>query len=271
MSPPRDEPLRNRLLAGIPEGELRRLRPHLRRVQLAHGEVLIDPNQAIEHVWFPEDCMVSMLSLTSDGGAVEVATVGCEGMVGVPVFLGASTMVGQAFAQSPGAAFKLPARVLRDEVRRGGALTGLLGRYTHSLLTLIAQCAACNLKHTVQQRCARWLLMTHDRVEGDSFALTHLFLSQMLGVRRATVTEAAGALQKAGLVEYGRGEMTVVDRVGLERASCECYHIIAAEFARHLDGTHAPSPLDGVQVSEHGRTITGDGAPAGTGTGDVWD
>jgi hypothetical protein len=146
-------------------------------------------------------------------------------------------------------------------VRRGGALSRLLGRYTQALFTLVAQSSACNRKHTVDQRCARWLLMTHDRVVGDTFELTQLFLSQMLGVRRATVTEAAGQLQARGLIEYTRGRMTIVDRPGLEAAACACYGIIRAEFARMLDGVELPSALDGVHASEAGLTTAGDGAP----------
>ncbi|HEU4561941.1 MAG TPA: Crp/Fnr family transcriptional regulator [Longimicrobium sp.] len=202
-----------------------------------------------------------MLGLMDDGSAVETATIGNEGLVGVPVFLGAMQMAGQAFAQVPGEAYRLPAGALREEVRRGSALATLLGRYTQALFTLVAQSSACNRKHAVEQRCARWLLMTHDRVPGDTFELTQHFLSQMLGVRRATVNEAAAALQERGLIDYTRGRITIIDRAGLEAAACACYAIIRNEFARMLEGRETPSPLDGVQVSEGGSSTAGDGAP----------
>jgi CRP-like cAMP-binding protein len=222
---------------------------------------VFEPNRVMEHVYFPEDGVISIVGLMEDGSAVETATVGNEGMVGVPVFLGAMQMAGQGFAQVPGSAWRLPAGALREEVRRGGALSRLLGRYTQALFTLVAQSSACNRKHTVEQRCARWLLMTHDRVAGDNFELTQLFLSQMLGVRRATVTEAAGELQARGLIEYTRGRMAIVDRAGLEAAACPCYGIIRAEFARMLDGVELPSALDQVHASEGGMSTAGDGAP----------
>ncbi|HEX2189236.1 MAG TPA: Crp/Fnr family transcriptional regulator [Longimicrobiaceae bacterium] len=254
---------RNRILAALPDDEWERIRGRLERVELAIREVVFEPNRAIEHVHFPEDAVISILSLMEDGSAVEVATVGYEGMAGVPVFLGAMQMAAQAFAQVPGVAYRMPSAALREELRRGGALPELLGRYTQALFTLVAQSSACNRKHPVEKRCARWLLMTHDRVPGDTFELTHHFLSQMLGVRRATVSEAAAALQGRGLIEYSRGRLGIVDRAGLEAAACICYAVIRGEFARLLDGGEAPDPLLGVTVSEAGRTTAGDGAPGG--------
>lgn len=254
---------RNRILAALPANELERLGSQLELVELELKEVLIDPNREIGDVYFVEDGLVSILGVMSDGSAVETATVGHEGMVGLPVFLGAASMAAQAFAQVPGRAYRLSASALREEIGRGGALAALLGRYTQALFTLVAQSSACNRLHPVEQRCARWLLMTHDRVGRDTFELTHLFLSQMLGVRRATVTEAAGELQRRGLIDYTRGRITVVDRPGLERAACECYGVISAEFARLLDGGggHTASPLDGVSISEDGKSTAGEGVP----------
>lgn len=254
--------LRNRILAALPPDELERLRDRMELLPMSVRQVVFEANRVMEHVYFPEDLVTSIVGLMEDGSAVETATVGNEGMVGVPVFLGAMQMAGQGFVQVSGSAWRLPAGVLREEVRRGGALSRLLGRYTQALFTLVAQSSACNRKHTVEQRCARWLLMTHDRVQADTFDLTQLFLSQMLGVRRATVTEAAGALQARGLIEYTRGRMTIVDRAGLEAASCPCYGIIRAEFARMLDGVELPSALDAVQASQGGMSTAGDGAPA---------
>jgi CRP-like cAMP-binding protein len=252
---------RNRILEALPAEDRERLEGSLERQSLAMRRVVIEPNQPIEEVWFPVDAVVSILGLLEDGSGIETATVGCEGMVGVPVYLGAMQMAGQAFAQVPGDAWRMSAEALREEVRRGGALPRLLGRYTQALFTLVAQSSACNRKHTLEQRCARWLLLTHDRVPGDTFDLTQLFLSQMLGVRRATVSEAATALQGRGLIEYTRGRLTVLDRPGLERASCGCYGIIRAEFGRMLDGLDLPSALDDMQVSEGGLSTAGDGAP----------
>ena len=254
---------RNRILSSLPADERERVEGKLERVPLELRRVLFEPNQPIHDVWFPVDAVVSIVGVMDDGSAIETATVGCEGMVGVPVFLGAGQMAGQAFAQVSGDAWRMSAAALRDEVRRGGVLPRLLGRYTQALFTLVAQSSACNRKHSVEQRCARWLLLTHDRVPGDTFDLTQLFLSQMLGVRRATVSEAATGLQARGLIEYSRGRMTVLDRPGLEEAACGCYGIIRAEFGRMLDGMDLPSALDGVQVSEAGFTTVGDGSPDG--------
>ena len=252
---------RNRILAALPPEDLDRLRGRMELVDLDLRQVVFEPDRVIEHVYFPEDAVVSILGVMDDGSAVETATTGNDGMVGVPVFLGAMQMAGQAFAQIPGRAWRLPAGALREEVRRGGALAELLGRYTQALFTLVAQSSACNRKHPVEQRCARWLLMTHDRVEGDTFELTHLFLSQMLGVRRATVTEVAAELQRRGLIEYTRGRVRIVDRAGLEAAACVCYEIIRAEFARMLHPVGHPGPLAGIRFSEAGRSTAGDGAP----------
>lgn len=256
-----EAPPRNRILAALPADELRRLMEGMERVPLELRQVIISPNQTIEHVYFLEDGVVSVLALMEDGSAIETATVGNEGMTGVPAYLGDMRTSSHAFVQVSGSAWRLPAATLVEEVQRGGTLSRLLGRYTQALYTQVGQSSACNRKHGVEQRCARWLLMTHDRVEGDSFDLTQLFLSQMLGVRRATVSEAATALQARGLIEYTRGRITVLDRAGLEATACVCYAVIRAEFARMMDGVDVPSPLDGVPVAEDGKTIAGDGTP----------
>jgi CRP-like cAMP-binding protein len=266
-------PPRNRLLAALPREEWDRIRPRAERVRLELREVLFEPNRPMSHVYFPEDGIVSILGLMDDGSAVETGTVGNEGMVGVPVFLGAMQMAGQAFAQIPGDAWRMPAAALREEVRRGSPLASLVGRYTQALFTLVAQSSACNRMHPVEQRCARWLLLTHDRVGGDTFELTQLFLSQMLGVRRATVNEAATALQERGLIEYRRGRITIVDRPALEAAACACYAIIRAEFTRMLEFREVADPLAGLDVSQNGLSTAGDGAPvdADDDAGDVPD
>jgi CRP-like cAMP-binding protein len=169
-----------------------------------------------------------------DGRIAEVGTIGNEGMAGLPVFLGAETTPTLAFQQVPGEALRMRVDAFREEVRNDGALTRVLHRYTQALLTQVAQAAACNRLHSIGQRCACWLLMTQDRVGTDEFELTHEFLGQMLGVRRATVTEVAGTLQEAGLITYSRGKITVLDCQGLEAASCECYQVIREEFNRLL-------------------------------------
>lgn len=252
---------RNRILASLPAEEWARLREMMEFVPLEIRHTVFEPNQPIENVYFVEHGVVSILGLLDDGSAVETATVGHEGMAGIPVFLGAMQMSGQAFAQVPGDAWRMPSAALREEVRRRTPLADLLGRYTQALFTLVAQSSACNRRHGIEERCARWLLMTHDRVGQDTFELTQLFLSQMLGVRRATVSEAAAGLQERGLIEYRRGVITVLDREGLERASCGCYRIIAAEFERMLEGRVVRTALDEMLSSEDGRTIAGPGMP----------
>ena len=260
--------VRNRVLAALPTEELDRLAPHLERLEPELRAVLLDVDRPIAHVYFPEGMVVSVLSVMADGTAVETATVGREGMLGLPVFLGTDQMSAQAFCQVPGPALRMPADAFRRIVAESPALTLSLHRYTQALFTLVAQGSACNRLHTMPERCARWLLHTHDRVERDEFPLTHHFLSQMLGVRRATVTEAMGALQQAGAVDYQMGRVRVRDRGALERAACECYTIIAREFDRLLVPPGAPprrvpSALRDVATEEAGRTVLRDGAPRG--------
>jgi CRP-like cAMP-binding protein len=252
---------RNRILAALPGNELERIQPFLQPMEMELRQVMIDPNRPIDHVYFVEEGVVSILGVMEDGTAVETATIGQEGMVGLPVFLGTDRMAAQAFTQVSGRALRMPAQALREELARGGALPGLLGRYTQALITLVAQNSACNRVHTTEQRCARWLLLTADRAGRATFDLTHAFLSQMLGVRRATVTEIAGALQQRGLIDYSRGHITIRDRAGLEATSCECYRVILSEFDRLLGAGTIPSPLDDVQVSQDGMSTLGDGAP----------
>jgi CRP-like cAMP-binding protein len=253
--------LRNHLLKALPTAELARFAPALERVCMESRQLAFDVDVPIQHVYFPESCVISVVAVTTDGSAVETATVGWEGMVGLPVFLGVESTPAQAFCQIPGEALRLDSGMLQREVARGGELRAILNRYTQAHFTQVAQASACNRVHTMRQRCARWLLQTHDRVGSDEFPLTQRFLSQMLGVRRATVTEAARSLQQVGLITYVHGRVTVRDRRGLERVSCECYAIIRREFERLLDGRVSPSSLDGVRVSEAGRSVVGDGVP----------
>lgn len=224
----------NRILDRLPDHERARLASEVEPVEYDAHEVLWEPTQPIEAVYFPLNGVVSVVNVLEDGPIVEVATVGNEGFVGLPVFLGSSSMNGRAFYQISGSALQMSSTSFRRVVANGGSLHSLLQLYTQALMAQIAQTAACNRVHPIEERCARWLLQTHDRVEGDEFDLTHEFLAQMLGVRRASVSVAAGMLQRAGLIRYSRGHMTIADRTGLEEASCECYRIVTDEYERLL-------------------------------------
>ena len=233
MAPPKF-PTGNRLLDSLPRADIERLRPHLEAVSVELMHVIYEPDRPITHVYFPAGCVISLVIYMDDGAAVEMATVGREGMVGLPIFLGADTMPSRAFGQVPGPALKITAAALTEEIERNGPLVRLLNRYTLALFNQVAQTTACNRVHLVEQRCARWLLQTHDRVGSDQFLLTQEFLAQMLGVRRPGVSAAAALLQKAGLIRYARGRITILDRPGLEAAACECYGVIKREFDRLL-------------------------------------
>ncbi|MFL5575571.1 MAG: Crp/Fnr family transcriptional regulator [Gemmatimonadaceae bacterium] len=225
----------NRIITALPAETRERLAPHLELVSLRVRDPLHDARGPVEHVYFPLNAVVSLVSDIDDGVTVELATLGNEGMVGIAVFLAGETMPYRAFTQVPGATLRLPARVLVAEMARDQELGDVLKRYTQALLVQVAQTAACNRIHRVEERCARWLLMTHDRVgRAEQFPLTQEFLAQMLGVRRATVTVAAGMLQRAGLIRYTRGKITVVDRPRLEAASCGCYRVVRDETDRLL-------------------------------------
>ena len=229
-----DELAGNRLLATLPGDELIQLRPHLERVQLDLRDVLYEQGVPMRHVYFPETAVVSFTNTMREGGTVEVGTAGREGMVGLAAFLGDDSSFVRAIAQVPGAALRMDVAAFVRVARAPNALHRLLLRYTEAFLAQVAQTAACNAAHLVEQRCARWLLMTHDRVNGDEFPMTHEFLALMLGVRRAGVTLAMCGLQEAQLVSYTRGRVAITDRVGLERASCECYCTVRGHFERLL-------------------------------------
>jgi CRP-like cAMP-binding protein len=204
--------------------------PELEPVSMTLKQVFYQPNGDIPYVYFPLSTVASLVVKMQDGQIVEVATVGNEGMVGLPVFLGARTFSGQAFTQVAGEAVRMPSTLFRSEVGRLSSLHEVLHHYTQALFTQISQSAACNRLHSVDQRCARWLLMTEDRVGAEQFPLTQEFLSQMLGVRRAGVSEVASRLQREGLIQYSRGIIKVVNRPGLEAAACECYAIVKQAY-----------------------------------------
>jgi CRP-like cAMP-binding protein len=224
----------NRLLAALPPEDAAWLAPRLERVVLEVGHVLAAPGEPFAHVYFPETAIASVVNRMADGAGVEVGTIGNEGMVGVAAYLDAEASEAETFIQLPGPALRVPAAVITEAAARPG-VRRLFNRYTQAFLTQVAQGAACNRLHHLEARCARWLLMTHDRVGGaDGFPLKQEFLALMLGVRRTGVTLAAGALQDAGLIRYRRGGIRVLDRAGLEAASCECYGIVRRTFDRLL-------------------------------------
>ncbi len=231
----------NHLLATLPRASLERILPDLHLRPLKMRQVLQPRGEAFDHVVFPLLGVASMISMGDSGDSVEVATIGCEGMVGLPLFLGGLVAAVDVFVQVPGEGLHLAAAAFRAHVKRESALSRTLLLYTQALLTQVAQGAACNCHHPVEARCARWLLQTHDRVNGDTFPLTQDFLGLMLGVRRASVTTTAGALQARKLIRYSRGVITVLDREGLEAASCECYRLINREFDRLLGMTRRHS------------------------------
>ena len=234
MSPPangnRDEPARNFILGALPGDEYRELSDLLEPVEVETRQLIYDSGKPIRHVYFPTTTVTSMVSHIQDEVAVEVATVGREGMVGLPVFLGVTASPNTVFAQIAGAALRLSADDLRTVLVGDGALHRQLHRYVQAMMVQLSQNVACNRLHTTEERAARWLLMTADRVGSTRFSLTQEFLAQMLGVRRATVSLTAGLLHNAGLISYRRGAITIDDRDGLEEAACECYDIVHAEF-----------------------------------------
>ncbi len=232
MSDPDQTPIENRLLAALPHEAYLSLLPNLECVPLLFEQVLYQSGETIKYVYFPNHGVISLLTILSDSTKGEVGLVGNEGMSGLPIFLGVDTTPLEAFVQIPGDAMRMEVGIFKESVKHGGPLHDLLQRYTYSLMFQTSQIAACNCYHEVAERCCRWLLMSHDRANSDSFPITHKFLSRMLGVRRASVTVVANKLQQAGLISYHRGQMTILDRLGLEKASCECYGLIKSEFDR---------------------------------------
>jgi CRP-like cAMP-binding protein len=225
---------RNRLLGALGGDELNEILPLLESVPLVDGMPIYEPHEPISHVYFPISGIISMVSEMREG-TVEVGTVGREGMTGLPLVLRATTMPSRAFVQVPGHAYRMSGTDLFTVLRQSTRVERLVYRYVLALFDQTAQHAACNRLHALEERCARWLLMTHDRVDGDVLLLKQQFLAEMLGVHRPAVTLAAGALQKAGVIRYTRGKVTVLDRKALEEASCECYTIISRRAADLLD------------------------------------
>ena len=224
----------NRLLAALPPEEERQLLPELERVTLSAHMVLHEPGVPIAYVYFPVDCVVSLLTVTEDGTAAEAATVCGEGVVGLPVFPGSGAAFGRAVCQVPGEALRMEAEAFRAALERGGALSWLVQRYAGRLLAQVMQTAACNRLHRVEQRAARWLLQIRDCIDADQFPLTQEALATMLSVQRPTVTQVAGMLRRAGAIDYHRGRVTILDRAALEAVACGCLRVMRE---RLLDGS----------------------------------
>ncbi len=228
------DPRQNCLLAAIPEEEYARLLPNLELVTMPLGAVLYESGSELRHVYFPTTAIVSLLYVMLDGASAEIAVVGKEGILGVALFMGGETMPNRAVVQSAGHAYRLKGQLLKQEFNRAGELQHLLLRYTQALLTQMAQTAVCNRHHSLDQQLCRWLLLSLERLPSNELVMTQELIGNMLGVRREGVTEAAGNLQKAGLIKYQRGHITVLDLAGLEARACECYGVVKKEFDRLL-------------------------------------
>jgi CRP-like cAMP-binding protein len=227
-------PQHNHLLAALSDAERERIFPHLQLVSMPLGKVLYEPGESLRHVYFPADCIVSLLYVMENGSSAEISVVGNEGLVGIALFMGGETTPSRAIVQSAGHAYRLIGQRLKDEFHRSGAMQLLMLRYTQALITQMAQTAVCNRHHSVDQQLCRWLLLSLDRLESSRLTMTQELIANMLGVRREGVTEAAGKLQKAGVIKYSRGEITVLDRPKLEAMCCECYAVVKKESDRLL-------------------------------------
>lgn len=225
-------PVKNRILASLSTRDYNRVLELLTPVSLALGDTVYNTEERIEEVYFVNEGVVSLVTNLKDGGSIEVGLVGNDGMVGLPIVLGDEISPSHAIVQIADGAMRMKASDLRAELKRNGKLLALLLRSALVMLKQVSQTAACNGSHTIEQRLARWLLMCHDRVEGDELRLTQEFIAQMLGTRRSGVSESAVHLQSNNLISYSRGNITIIDRVGLENFACECYAIVRAEFDR---------------------------------------
>jgi len=234
LEPQIPHPAENHILAALPVAERERLFPHLERVQMPLGRVVYESGDALRHVYFPTDSIVSLLYVLEDGASAEIAVVGNEGAIGVALFMGGETTPSRAIVQSAGFAYRLTGTRIKEEFGRHGQMLHVLLRYTQSLITQMSQTAVCNRHHSVNQQLCRWLLLSLDRLPSNKLTMTQELIANMLGVRREGVTEAAGKLQKLGVIDYSRGEITVLDRDKLETLSCECYAVVKQETDRLL-------------------------------------
>nr|WP_240783559.1 Crp/Fnr family transcriptional regulator [Stenotrophobium rhamnosiphilum] len=232
-------PLQNHLLAALPANEFRQLASHLEQVPMRLGEVLCESGSPMQHAYFPTTSIVSLQYVMENGAAAEIAGVGNEGMLGISLFMGGLTTPSRALVQTGGIGYRLPVKVLLEQFHRDGPIARLLLRYTQALITQIAQTGACNRHHSMEQQLCRWLLLTLDRMPTNDLVMTQELIASMLGVRRESVTEAAGNLKHKGVISYRRGHITVLDRAGLNSHVCECYVVVKTEFNRLLpDAPH---------------------------------
>lgn len=227
-------PRENHLLAVLGPAEYQRWAPHLEQVEMPLGQVLYESGSTMRHLYFPVTAIVSLLYVMEDGGSAEIAVIGNEGVVGISLFMGGDSTPSRGVVQSAGVGYRLQARILKDEFDRAGPVQHLLLRYTQALITQMAQTAVCNRHHSLDQQLCRWLLLSLDRLSGNELVMTQELIANMLGVRREGVTEAALKLQAAGLIRYARGHITVLDRAGLEKRTCECYAVVRKEYDRLL-------------------------------------
>ena len=233
-TPQTPKPEQNHLLAALPPEVRDRLFPQLELVSLPLGKVLYESGDALRHVYFPTDSIVSLLYVMEDGASAEISVVGNEGLIGVALFMGGESTPSRAIVQSAGSAYRLLGQSLKDEFNRHGALLLLMLRYTQSLITQMAQTAVCNRHHHIDQQLCRWLLLSLDRLPTNRLTMTQELIANMLGVRREGVTEAAGKLQALGAIRYSRGVVTVLDRARIEKLCCECYAVVKTETDRLL-------------------------------------
>lgn len=231
-SPENSNPKQNRILANLPTIEYARLQDDLERIDLKFGEILSDPGSTVDFVYFPITCIVSLTFTTLTGASVELAMIGSEGLVGIPLVLGGLTTNHRAVVQSPGTAYRLKVEVIRWELDQGGNLQHLALRHAQALMTQMAQSVVCNRHHAIDQQLCRWLLLSLDRLDSPQIHMTQELIASFLGVRREAITEAAGKLQLAGLIQYSRGYINIIDRAGLEARACECYGVVKTEYER---------------------------------------
>jgi CRP-like cAMP-binding protein len=251
LMPTPHSPTQNHLLAALPPAEFGRISSDLELVPMPLGEALYESGGRLQHVYFPTTSIVSLLYVLENGASAEIAVVGNEGILGISLFMGGGTTPSRAMVQSAGFGYRLKAQLLKQEFDRSGPVLHLLLRYTQALITQMSQTAVCNRHHAVEQQLCRWLLLSLDRLSTDSLTMTQELIANMLGVRREGVTEAAGHLQRKGLIRYSRGRIEVLDRAGLEETVCECYAVVKKEFDRLISDIPPGDPLH----------VLGDSAP----------
>ena len=239
----------------MPAAEFGRLLPYLELVEMPLGEVLYESGARLEHVYFPTTCIVSLLYVLENGASAEIAVVGNEGILGISLFMGGETTPSRAVVQSAGYGYRLRAPLLKEEFNRAGPVLRLLLRYTQALITQMTQTAVCNRHHSIDQQLCRWLLLSLDRLPSSSLTMTQELIANMLGVRREGVTVAARSLQRSGLIRYSRGRIDVIDRPGLEKAVCECYAVVKAEFERLLSDIPRGDPFQALVPSPKHATL----------------